>query len=128
MSEARVERDADGKILRILGSARANPLNDPLNDLDEEDDSNDKVPDEEEEDEWTGFRDGDTDVIKSLVALSRRPDAPKPRHQSSREREWLDALVARHGDDTRAMARDRKLNPMQQTAADIAKRLRKIQS
>jgi len=35
--------------------------------------------------------------------------------------------VARHGDDTRAMARDAKLNPMQQTAADIAKRIKKMQ-
>ena len=33
--------------------------------------------------------------------------------------------MKKHGQDVDAMVRDRKLNPMQQTAADIRKRLKK---
>ncbi|KAM0196965.1 hypothetical protein ACHAPA_002050 [Fusarium lateritium] len=123
VSEARVERDADGKIIRIIGSSKPNPLNDPLNDLD--DDSDAEGPAEE----WGGIEDDDadaTDVVKSLLEQSRQPDLPKKRHQSTREKEWLDKLVAKHGDNTAAMAKDRTLNPMQQTASDIATRLRKM--
>ncbi|KAH6893243.1 ribosome biogenesis protein Nop16 [Thelonectria olida] len=126
VSEARVERDADGKIVRILGTARANPLNDPLADLDSDSDAEE---DNDQADEWGGIDDDDegtTDVVKSLIAESRLPDEAKPRHQSSREREWLEALMAKHGDNTIAMSKDRKLNPMQQTAADISKRIRKL--
>lgn len=125
VSEARVERDADGKIIRIIGHSKPNPLNDPLNELDDEDDE----VEEEAGEEWGGIEDeyaDATDVVKSLLAESRRPDVAKPRHQSEREMEWLGKLVAKHGDDTAAMARDRKLNPMQQTASDIAKRIRKL--
>ncbi|KAF4950381.1 hypothetical protein FSARC_13215 [Fusarium sarcochroum] len=124
VSEARVERDADGKIIRILGQAKPNPLNDPLNDLDNESDAEGAA----EGDEWGGIEDDPeaTDVVKTLLEQSRQPDLPKKRHQSSREKEWLDKLVAKYGDDTAAMAKDRKLNPMQQTASDIAKRLRKL--
>ncbi|KAF5025975.1 hypothetical protein F66182_1943 [Fusarium sp. NRRL 66182] len=120
VSEARVERDADGKIIRILGHSKPNPLNDPLNELDDDSDAAAQ--------EWGGIEDdpGATDVVKSLLEESRQPDVPKKRHQSSREREWLEKLVAKYGDDTAAMAKDKKLNPMQQTAADIAKRIRKM--
>jgi nucleolar protein 16 len=123
VSEARVERDADGKIIRILGTSKPNPLNDPLNDLDNDSDA------EGPAEEWGGIEDDDadaTDVVKSLLEQSRQPDLPKKRHQSSREKEWLDKLVAKHGDNTAAMAKDRTLNPMQQTASDIARRLRKM--
>lgn len=121
VSEARVERDADGKIIRILGEAKPNPLNDPLNELDNDSDA-------EPAEEWGGIEDDAdaTDVVKTLLEQSKQPDLPKKRHQSTREREWLEKLVAKYGDDTAAMARDRKLNPMQQTAADIAKRIRKM--
>ncbi|KAF5004490.1 hypothetical protein FDECE_9021 [Fusarium decemcellulare] len=122
VSEARVERDADGKIIRILGHAKPNPLNDPLNELDDDSDA------EEQADEWAGIEDDPnaTDIVKTLVEESRNPAEKKPRHQSGREKDWLEQLVAKHGDDTQAMAKDRKLNPMQQTAADLAKRIRKM--
>ncbi|CAJ0551968.1 Ff.00g059470.m01.CDS01 [Fusarium sp. VM40] len=123
VSEARVERDADGKIIRIIGTSKPNPLNDPLNDLDNDSDA------EGPAEEWGGIEDDDadaTDVVKSLLEQSRQPDLPKKRHQSSREKEWLDKLVAKYGDNTAAMAKDRTLNPMQQTASDIARRLRKM--
>ena len=39
VTEVRVERDENGKIIRVLDGkkARDNPLNDPLNDLDSDD-------------------------------------------------------------------------------------------
>ncbi|KFA62195.1 hypothetical protein S40285_01655 [Stachybotrys chlorohalonatus IBT 40285] len=119
ISEARVERDATGKIVRVLHGV-ANPLNDPLAALD-----TDSEADEADEDteEWGGIEDGGTEVVRSLVEQSRRPAEKKPRLQSRRECEWLEQLVARHGDDAAAMARDRRLNPMQQTAADLARRI-----
>ncbi|KAF7560980.1 hypothetical protein G7046_g3179 [Stylonectria norvegica] len=122
-SEAKVERDADGKITRILGrTTRDNPLNDPLVGLDGDSDAEDNAGPE-----WGGIADDGnetTDVVKSLLQESRMPEAKKPRHQSERERDWLELLIAKHGDDTAAMAQDRRLNRMQQTAADIARRIR----
>ncbi|KAK2595175.1 Ribosome biogenesis protein Nop16 [Conoideocrella luteorostrata] len=133
VSEAKVERDADGKIIRILGSTssltKPNPLNDPLNSLDS--DSEDGGGDDDEE--WGGIAEREaledestTEVVKSLIEESHNPAPKVARYQSDGEREWLERLVARHGDDTAAMARDMKLNPMQQTARDIAKRIKKM--
>lgn len=48
----------------------------------------------------------------------------RPRQQSKREEEWVEKLVARHGDNILAMARDKKLNPMQQSEGDIRRRVR----
>ncbi|KAK2020545.1 ribosome biogenesis protein Nop16 [Colletotrichum zoysiae] len=127
--EARVERDADGKIVRIhYGSdRRSNPLNDPLNAL--ESDAEDGSGEEEEEKGWGGIDDDDEsrpEVIRLLEKEAARPTVKKPRHMSQQEREWLERLVARHGDDVAAMARDRKLNPMQQTEGDIARRIKRL--
>ncbi|KAK1599776.1 ribosome biogenesis protein Nop16 [Colletotrichum navitas] len=132
--EARVERDADGKIVRIhYGSdRRSNPLNDPLNalDSDAEDGGPDGGPDGEEGEEeegWGGIDDESRpEVIRLLEKEAARPTVKKPRHMSQQEREWLERLVARHGDDVAAMARDRKLNPMQQTEGDIARRIKRL--
>ncbi|EFQ27961.1 ribosome biogenesis protein Nop16 [Colletotrichum graminicola] len=124
--EARVERDADGKIVKIhYGSdRRSNPLNDPLNAL--ESDAEDGG-EEEEEEGWGGIDDESRpEVIRLLEKEAARPTVKKPRHMSQQEREWLERLVARHGDDVAAMARDRKLNPMQQTEGDIARRIKRL--
>ena len=125
VSEARVERDADGKIIRVL-PGKANPLNDPLNALD-----SDSEADEEEEkeyEEWGGIRENgnETEVVKELIAEARNPVEKKPRYPSEREKEWLERLVGKYGDDYERMARDMKLNPMQQTAGDLKKRIQKL--
>ena len=126
----KVERDADGKIVRVL--RKENPLNDPLNDIesDEENEENTNEEDEEEESSEAAKKSagGETKVVDLLEAEASRPTEAHKRHQSQQEREWLGRLVARHGDDTAAMARDLKLNPMQQTAANIRKRLRIYQA
>lgn len=128
VSEAKVERDADGNITRVISMSKPNPLGDPLNAFEDEDDEVKDVEDQDTE-EWGGIihEEGDTEVIRSLVEQAQNPAPKKPRHLSERETEWLERLVAKHGDDTRAMARDHRLNPMQQTASDIAKRLTKLQ-
>ncbi|KAH0594473.1 hypothetical protein MHUMG1_07823 [Metarhizium humberi] len=125
VSEAKVERDADGKIIRVLGTTRPNPLNDPLNNLDS--DSEDGAGEE-----WGGIAEREaeeedtTDVVRSLIEESHNPAPKAPRYQSEGEREWLEKLVEKHGDDYGAMARDAKLNPMQQTARDIGRRIKKM--
>ncbi|CEJ80776.1 hypothetical protein VHEMI00939 [[Torrubiella] hemipterigena] len=124
LSEATVERDADGKIIRVISHSN-NPLNDPLNELDSDNEDNEV---NQHYPEWSGIihDEADTDVVRSLVEQAQNPAPKKVRHMSEREVEWLQTLVDKYGDDTRAMAKDRKLNPMQQTAADIARRLKKF--
>ncbi|KAK1655544.1 ribosome biogenesis protein Nop16 [Colletotrichum phormii] len=122
--EARVERDADGKIIKIHynSAKRSNPLNDPLNALEESDDDN-----ENEGEEWGGIDDESRpEVIRLLEKEAAMPEIKKPRHISSQEKEWLERLIAKHGDDYEAMVRDRKLNPMQQTRGDIARRVKRF--
>lgn len=121
----KVERDADGKIVRVL--RKDNPLNDPLNDIESEDDEDEEGTINEQEESAGADKkgaDGETKVVDLLEAEASRPTEAHKRHQSQQEREWLARLVARHGDDTAAMARDLKLNPMQQTAANIGKKLK----
>ncbi|KKK21538.1 hypothetical protein P175DRAFT_0480534 [Aspergillus ochraceoroseus IBT 24754] len=130
VGEAKVERDPKtGKIIRVVRDddeievagikrRRANPLNDPLNDLsDNEDDS--KPP----------AKNPASAIVQQLeLQAAQESEAAankKPRHQSKREDEWITRLVERHGDNYAAMARDRKLNPMQQTPGDLRRRIRK---
>ncbi|KAK0376598.1 ribosome biogenesis protein Nop16 [Colletotrichum limetticola] len=123
--EARVERDADGKIIKIhyaSANKRPNPLNDPLNALEEGSDD-----EEENEEEWGGIDDESRpEVIRLLEKEAALPEIKKPRHISHQEKEWLERLIAKHGDDYDAMVRDRKLNPMQQTKGDITRRVKRF--
>ncbi|PKS08001.1 hypothetical protein jhhlp_006613 [Lomentospora prolificans] len=129
--ETKVERDASGKIIRVIGSsAKRNPLRDPLNEFDDDSEEEEEEDEEEEAEEWGGIQDTEDDknktgIVRQLEELAARPVIKKPRHQSEREREWIGRLVEKYGEEnTAAMARDRRLNPMQQTEADIRKRLR----
>ncbi|KAJ0308369.1 hypothetical protein COL5a_000731 [Colletotrichum fioriniae] len=127
--EARVERDADGKIIKIhyaSANKRPNPLNDPLNALEEDSDEEEGAGAENEE-EWGGIDDESRpEVIRLLEKEAALPEIKKPRHISQQEKEWLERLIAKHGDDYDAMVRDRKLNPMQQTRGDIARRVKRF--
>jgi nucleolar protein 16 len=67
-------------------------------------------------------------VIRQLEEAARNGVRKAPRKQSEREAEWLERLVSQYGEDYGRMARDRKLNPMQQTEADIKKRVKKWQA
>ncbi|KAL8697862.1 MAG: hypothetical protein Q9201_006886 [Fulgogasparrea decipioides] len=64
-------------------------------------------------------------VVQELEAQSSRPGLRKrARQRSRREEEWIERLVERHGDDVAGMARDRRLNVMQQSEGDIRRRVR----
>lgn len=114
-----MERDAQGRITRVIRDA--NPLRDPLNDVLDSDSESDG----DDGEEWGGIDAAAPRVVRELEREAAQPTEKLVRHQSEREMEWLGDLVAKHGEDVAAMARDAKLNRMQQTAADIRKRLRK---
>ena len=64
-------------------------------------------------------------VVPQLAQLaSMEGEKKRPRKQSRREEEWVERLVEKYGDDVGKMVRDRKLNPMQQSHGDIAKRVK----
>ena len=127
--EVKVERDASGKIIRIVRDT--NPLNDPLNalDSDDEDGENPFAPMADDGEEWGGIdaknKAPQTAVVSQLEMEANQPFEKRARHQSERETQFLQRLVDKHGDDIGAMARDMKLNPMQQTKGDLARRLKK---
>lgn len=129
---ARVVRDPEtGKILKVVhdssppaGSQKKNknPLNDPLNELE----SNDELEDEEEE--------GARELVKGSKAIGGIVEQleaaamagikkTRPRMQSRREEEWIEGLVRRWGENYKGMMRDRRLNPMQQSEGDLRKRI-----
>ncbi|PWY75116.1 hypothetical protein BO70DRAFT_319221 [Aspergillus heteromorphus CBS 117.55] len=130
--EIQVERDPEtGKILRVIRGddevevagrkhKRNNPLNDPLNDLESPALT---LPEQ---------KNAATTVVQQLEQQADREGvsvkAKKPRHQSKREEEWVQRLVEKHGDNYIAMARDRKLNPMQQSIGDLKRRISKCRS
>jgi len=129
VGEARIERDPEtGAIISVLDERKPNPLNDALNDLEDDD-----------EEVWEGFVnehgvvDGSaaatsgtagTDVVRQLEA-SAMPAEKRIRKQSEREEEWIERLVNKYGDDYQKMSRDMKLNPMQQSIGDIKRRVKK---
>ena len=125
ISEATIERDPKtGSVLRILENGqnkRANPLNDPLNELEDSD-----------PEEWEGFDNipvvgsgPQTEVLSKLENLASSGVRTAPRKQSRREQEWIQKLVEKYNDDYGKMFRDAKLNPMQQSEGDIKRRVRK---
>ncbi|KAF2397796.1 60S ribosomal subunit biogenesis protein-like protein Nop16 [Trichodelitschia bisporula] len=124
-SEIRIERDPEtGAILRVLDEKTDNPLNDPLNDLDDEYmiDSQalmfSNVP----------TRDGEetTETVRALEEKAASGVRKAPRKLSQRESEWVAKLVERHGDDYRAMTRDMKLNPFQNTEGELKRKVKKL--
>ena len=142
VGEVKVERDEQGRIKRVVRDN--NPLNDPLNGLDSDNESdaapqrqqqqqeqpvlNNHIPQHDLELENVSADVDDEskpEVLRALEREATRLVEKTVRHQSEREREWLQRLVEKHGDDVAAMARDRKLNPYQQTASDIKRRLKK---
>lgn len=127
-TEAKVERDPEtGKIIRVIhASSKPNPLNDPLN-SDASDSENEEDGEAFEGFDESGGKSGN-EIVQQLEDMAARAPEKKPRKQSEREREWIERLVGAHGDDYKRMARDMRLNPMQQTEADIRKRVEKWRS
>ncbi|KAH7132151.1 nucleolar protein 16 [Dendryphion nanum] len=123
LEEIQVERDPEtGAIIRVLGGdQKPNPLNDPLNDLD----------DDGEPEEWSGFAmvpeggESENPVIRQLEEAARNGVRKAPRKQSKGEEEWIERLVAKYGDNYSKMVWDRKLNPFQQSEGDLRRRIQK---
>ena len=117
-AEVKVERDpVTGAILKIIRDPRekSNPLRDPFRDLD--------TDSEDEEEPGNEMEQSDsTTVVRQLEDQAKLVAPRRPRQQSHREKDWIAKLVEKYGEDYSRMARDRKLNPMQQTEADIRKR------
>lgn len=121
-----------GKILRVVhdsppaGSRKknTNPLNDPLNELESDDD------DECEEggaarDIVAGGSRAVGGIVEQLEAAAMMAGIKKtrPRMQSRREEEWIEALVSRWGENYKGMMTDRRLNRMQQSEGDLRRRI-----
>ncbi|KAI9819680.1 MAG: Nucleolar protein 16 [Thelocarpon impressellum] len=124
-TSARVERAADGSILRVIHppSAAGNPLQDPLVDLDSASDTD--VPTHHLPPPPASVDTATRGVIAQLEAQARSTVPKRPRQASAREAEWVGRLVDAHGEDYARMARDRRLNPMQQTEGDLRRRVRR---
>ena len=109
-SEAKIIRDESGTVVRIEYAPTAEEA------LDEEWDGIPAIAEDDDEPK--------TAIVRQLEALARS-EVKKVRTQSGREKEWIESLTARHGRDFKKMARDRKLNPFQQTEGDIRRRVMK---
>lgn len=115
----RIQRDpSTGAIRSVLRPSPPkedlNPLHDPLNALDDF---------ETEGGNMTGGK----GIVGQLEAEAARLGAGTKRvtKQSKFEAEWVERLVERWGDDVGRMARDRRLNPWQQTEGDLRRRITK---
>ena len=114
-TETRIERDpTTGAIIRVIPSpsANRNPLNDPLNDVSDAEDAGDAPV------THAGR------IVRELEAQASMEIKKRPRQQSKREEEWISDLVEKYGEEYGRMARDRKLNPYQQSEGDLRKRVR----
>ena len=114
------------------GGRGANPLNDPLNAFDSEDDEDDgrrgEKDDSEEgvDDERRGKKDVGVGIVRELEEAARAGEGGgKKRMQSRREKEWIETLVERWGEDWGGMMRDRRLNPQQHGEGDLKRRVRR---
>ena len=131
VGEARIERDPKtGKIIRVLdeGAVKANPLNDPLNQFDsDEEDSDAEVGFDQHGHPSTGMsaKPGRTTVVALLEQEARRPEKKYKHKQSEGEKAFVAELVAKYGDDYAAMAKDMKINYMQRSEGDLKRRVRK---
>lgn len=142
VAEARIERDPEtGAILSVVedprskaaGGQRADgpykALTDPLEELDAMVGNRTEGPLSLDVDEEVG----NSDVVKELQRKAALPSVPKKRKQSDRERAFLEKLMAKYGTEEdkgcfEKMARDMKINVMQQSAGDLRKRVRKYQT
>ena len=64
------------------------------------------------------------DIIE-LVEIASHPRLPNVRYPSILEVSWLQKLVDTYGDDYERMMRDKELNPMQHTQAQLKRKIKK---
>ncbi|CBQ67457.1 conserved hypothetical protein [Sporisorium reilianum SRZ2] len=116
---ARVIRDDAGNIIDIIeasADAEETPWGAPLPA---------SIADSDHVDTFMpASRGAETKVLSELESMAAKA-APVQRHTSTQESQWLADLVAKYGDDTEAMARDRKLNLWQKTQGEIKRAIKK---
>lgn len=120
--EAKIERDEEtGGILRVVESALRRPqrLDDPLNELDT--DSESDAAEEEAISQSVALP--KTDVVQRLEQEAQRPEKKYVRKQSEGEKDFIEQLVAKYGDDYAKMERDMQINYMQRSAGDLERRI-----
>lgn len=111
----------------MLDEQEANPLNDPLNELDADMDLDCREVLASNAGRVARKKTGavETDVTRQLDAYAQSGERTAPRNQSELEQEWVGRLVAKHGEDYRGMFWDKLLNPMQQSEGDLKRRVKK---
>lgn len=134
LEEAKIERDHDtGAILRVIEDgkpSRPNPLNDPLNGLDDSEDDEQSTLNQHASNlqsataRW-GTTKAKTDVVRALEEQASRAMTKYKPKQSDGERGFVQELVEKYGDDYAKMARDIKINYMQRSEGDIKRRVRR---
>jgi nucleolar protein 16 len=129
VDEVQLELDPITGQMRVVGQElqdaqkiNRNPLNDALNEL-EDDEDNEVI-------QFgplghVGKKGVGAEFTKHLEEIAESGIKKRPRQQSEREEEWIANLVQKHGEDYSAMFRDKKLNPMQQSVGDLKKRIKK---
>jgi nucleolar protein 16 len=93
--------------------------------LNSESEDEEMADDGEEFQGFDGDKEGQNEIVKQLEEQASMGAPPAERKQSDREKEWIEGLVGKYGDDYIKMSRDRRLNPFQQTPADIKRRVGK---
>lgn len=131
LGEEKVERDPKtGRILRVVSddtaAVRPNPLNDPLNELDSESESEAELFDQHgHSKQQSEPSEPKTAVVAELEHRASLPEKKYRRKQSEGERVFVEELVAKYGEDYERMARDTEINYMQRSAGDLKKRVKK---
>ncbi|KAA8494529.1 Nucleolar protein 16 [Porphyridium purpureum] len=69
--------------------------------------------------------DAQTAVVARMEELAAVGEKEAPRHPAEGEAQVLEKLIAKHGDDYEAMARDIKINTMQHTSRVLERRVRR---
>ncbi|KZT11412.1 uncharacterized protein LAESUDRAFT_720638 [Laetiporus sulphureus 93-53] len=125
----RVIRDEDGNIVGVElpeEEPEADPIEKTIDDLPDPSRDQQLAP-------WVGLNSNtmagqssasSTHVVQALEEMLTHNGARK-RFSSTGEVAILRRLVAKHGQDAEAMARDRKLNPDQRTAGEIVRAIKK---
>ncbi|KTW29398.1 hypothetical protein T552_01351 [Pneumocystis carinii B80] len=105
-NEAQILRDDQGNIIKVIYGKKYD-FDDELNEIAMEN------------------RKAKTQVIEELKNKIKN-NIKSDRKPSQNEINFLNKLIERYGDNVDAMAKDIKLNPMQQTAADLRRRISKL--